>query len=210
MLNQQRQSATALGQQAADLAATTRQQMEGMAAEQRAELTRLSNPHMEAQNRQRMAESALVGLRDVALEHRNFIGGLAARQGVVTNNIDARPTTTNNYNNQMTDINVYNQVMNLLHTHSSQFGAYMQQRQLSDEQMQRVLYEHLRRGSAAVAAALRHSHDSAASTAPGSRRCSRQSNYRRSSTAAPGASANSNSKDSRCNTAALPYRECAA
>ena len=118
-----------------------------MAAEQRAELTRLSNAHMEAQNRQRMAESALVGLRDVALEHRNFIGELAARQGVTTNNIDARRTTTNNnYSTQTTDINVHSQVMNLLHTHSSQFGAYMQQRQLSDEQMQRLLYEHLRRG----------------------------------------------------------------
>ncbi len=51
MLNQQRQSANALGQQAADLAAATRQQMEAMAVEQRGDLVRLSSAHTEAQNR---------------------------------------------------------------------------------------------------------------------------------------------------------------
>ncbi len=101
MLNQQRQSASALSQQAADLAAATRQQMEGMAAEQRAELARLSNANIEVQSKQRISEEASIGLPDVVLEQRNAIGELTSRQGVVTNNTDARhtrppttPTTT--------------------------------------------------------------------------------------------------------------------
>ena len=138
MLNQQRQSVSALAQHQADLAATTRQQIEGMQAEQRAELVRLSNSQLEAQNRQRIAEDALLGLRDVALEHRNALGQLAAHQGHVTNHIDVRHTTTNNnsYQHQVLEQSVHSQVMNLLHTHASQFGAYMQQRQLSDAHIQ--------------------------------------------------------------------------
>ncbi len=107
MLNQQRQSASAFGQQVADLAAATRQQLAGMVAEQRSELVRLSNAHVESENRQCIAESALVGLGDVALETRNFIGELAARQGVVIDNTHARHTTANTYDT-MADINIHN------------------------------------------------------------------------------------------------------
>lgn len=145
MLNQQRQAASAAAQHAENLAALNRQQMAGMQAEQRAELERLSNAHMEAQNRQRIAEGALAGLRDAALEHRNMLAELAARQGHVTNNIDQRQTTTHIDQRQMLDLNVHNQAMNLMHTHAAQFGAYMQQQKLNQEQMMQLLYEHLRR-----------------------------------------------------------------
>ena len=92
MLNQQRQAGAAMAQHAENLAALNRQQLLGMQEEQRAELTRLSNAHLEAQNRQRVAEGALVGLRDTALEQRNLLMELAARQGHVTTNIDQRHT----------------------------------------------------------------------------------------------------------------------
>ncbi len=65
----------------------------------------------------------------------------------MTNNIDARHTTTTNHKT-MVDMNNHNQVMNVLHTHASQFGAYVQQRQLSHEQMQRLPYTHLQRAQA--------------------------------------------------------------
>jgi hypothetical protein len=94
MINQQRQASSAMGQQAAELAATSLHQMEGMAVEQRAELVRLSNSQLEPQNRQSIAGTALSGLHDVALQYRNFLGELAARQNVVTNNIDANDTAT--------------------------------------------------------------------------------------------------------------------
>ena len=48
-----------------------------MAAEQRAELQRLANEQAEAANRQRIAESALTGLRDAVLEQRNSRAELA-------------------------------------------------------------------------------------------------------------------------------------
>ena len=80
MLNQQRQAGAAMAQHAENLAALNRQQLLGMQEEQRAELTRLSIAHLEAQNRQRIAEGALVGLRDTALEQRNLLMELAARQ----------------------------------------------------------------------------------------------------------------------------------
>ncbi len=46
LLSQQRQPANAFSQQAADLAAATHQQMEGVAAEQCTELIRLGNAHV--------------------------------------------------------------------------------------------------------------------------------------------------------------------
>lgn len=145
MLNQQRQAGAALQQHAEQLAALNRQQLVGMQEEQRAEMTRLSNAHLEAQNRQRIAEGALVGLRDAALEQRNLIAELAARQGHVTNNIDQRHTTTNIDARQMQDVNVHSQAMNLMHSHAAQFGQYMQQQRLDQSQMLQLLYEHLRR-----------------------------------------------------------------
>ena len=110
MLNQQRQAASAMAQQADNLAALHRQQLAGMQEEQRAELTRLSNAHLEAQNRQRIAEGALVGLRNAALEQRKMLVELAARQGHQMTNIDQRHTTTNIDQRQMVDLNVQNQV----------------------------------------------------------------------------------------------------
>ena len=146
MLNQQRQSAAALGQRMSDLNNINRREMAGMHAEQRAELVRLHAAGQEAANRQMIAETALSGLQDMTLAHRGFISELAARQGHVVNHIDARHHTTNNITNQhMADMSVHNQAMNMLHTHAQQFGRYTQERNLSDEQMQRLLYEHLRR-----------------------------------------------------------------
>ncbi len=124
MLTKQRQSATAFRQQASDLAAATMQQMAGIAVDQRAELVRLSNAHVESQNRQRIVETALVGLCDVALECGTFLRELAARQGMVANDIDARRTTATNHNT-VVDMNIRSQVLNLFHTHTSQCGAYV-------------------------------------------------------------------------------------
>ena len=59
MLNQQRQSAMALGQHMNDLANINRQQLAGMHAEQQSELVRLTAAGHEAANRARMAEGAL-------------------------------------------------------------------------------------------------------------------------------------------------------
>ncbi len=68
MLNLQRQSAAAVVQHVRDMAEQTRREAAGMAAEQRAELQRLSNSQAEAANRQRSAESVLTSLHDAALE----------------------------------------------------------------------------------------------------------------------------------------------
>ena len=146
MLSQQRQQASALGQHMSDLSNINRREMAGMQAEQRAELVRLHAANQEAANRQRIAETALSDLHDMTLAHRGVISELATRQGHVTNNIDARHTTVNNTTNQhMADVNIHNQVMNLMHTHSTWIGAFMQHERLNAEQMQRTLYEHLRR-----------------------------------------------------------------
>ena len=73
-----------------------------------------------------------------------MISELAARNGHMTNNIDARQTSSV-VNQHMVDVTTHNQVMNLMHTHAQMLGMYMQQQRLSEEQMQRLLYERLRR-----------------------------------------------------------------
>ena len=70
MLNQQGQSAMALGQHTNDLANINRQQLAGMHAEQQSELVRLTAAGQEAANRARMAEGALVDLRGMTMAHR--------------------------------------------------------------------------------------------------------------------------------------------
>ena len=144
MMAHQRQQQTALQQHLSGLNDLNRQQMEGMAAEQRAELIRLGTAQQEAANRAAMAEQALVGLRDVSLEHRNMLGQLAERQGVTQHNIDNRHTSTTIVH-QNVDQEVHNRAMDMLRTHADMFGQYMHQQNLNAEQMQRLLYMHLMR-----------------------------------------------------------------
>jgi hypothetical protein len=145
MMQNQRQSSQAMAQHMRDLAEQTRRENAGMAAEQRAELQRLANSHAQAQNLQRISETALAGLmRDTALEQRNHIQDLAARAGHVTNNIDSRHYETHNHahntTTQMTDVNVHNQAMHLMQTHTQQLGQIMQQQNIGHERMQQGLY----------------------------------------------------------------------
>ncbi len=77
-LTQQRQSTAAIAAHVQNLAEQNCRETAGMAAEHRAELERFANAHAESQNRQRIAESALAGLRKAALEQRNRIAELAA------------------------------------------------------------------------------------------------------------------------------------
>jgi hypothetical protein len=144
MLTHQRQQATAMQQHMEGLADLNKQHMEGLRAEQRAELERLANAQNLAANRAAMAEQALVGLRDVALEHRNMIGQLAAQTGHIQQNIDNSHTSTTIVNQHLDD-NVHRQVMNLMSSHAAQFGEYARQQQLNTEQMHRLIYEHLAR-----------------------------------------------------------------
>ena len=146
MMQNQKQSSAAMAQHMRDLAEHTRRENAGMAAEQRASLQHLANAHAQAQNLQRISETALTGLmRDTALEQRNLIQDLAAKAGHVTNNIDSRHFETHNHahnttNTQMTDVNVHNQAMNLMQTHTQQLGVIMQQNQIGHERMQQGLY----------------------------------------------------------------------
>ena len=144
MMAHQRQQQTALQQHLSGLNGLNRLQMEGMAAEQRAELIRLGTAQQEAANRAAMAEQALVGLRDVSLEHRNMLGQLAERQGVTQHNIDNRHTSTTIVH-QNVDQEAHNRAMDMLRTHADMFGQYMRQQNLNAEQMQRLLYMHLMR-----------------------------------------------------------------
>lgn len=141
MLTHQRQQQNAMQAHVEDLNRIQREHMEGMRVEQRAELERLAAAQQVAANRAAMAEQALVGLRDVTLEHRSLISDMAARTGVVHQNFDQRQTVVNN--NQFLDENVHNRAMALLDSHRAEFGEYMRQHQLSAERMQQLLYMYL-------------------------------------------------------------------
>ena len=157
MMQNQRQSSAAMAQHMRDLAEHTRRENAGMVAEQRVQLQHLANAHAQAQNLQRISETALAGLmRDSALEQRNLIQDLAAKAGHVTNNIDSRHFETHNHEHttnttQMTDVNIHNQVQQMMQTHTQQIGVIMQQNQIGHEQMQQALYDTIRQQQQAQA-----------------------------------------------------------
>lgn len=144
LLSQHRQQQTAMREHMESLSAINQRQLEGIRAEQQAQLDRLAAEQMAAANRSAMAEQALLGLRDVALEHRNAIGRLAESQGVVHQHFDQSSTSTTVVH-QNVDVEIHNQMMNMMHTHAQQFGQYMQQQRMSSEEFQRLLYTHLMR-----------------------------------------------------------------
>jgi len=79
MLTHQRQQQDAMRAHVEDLSRIQREHMEGMRIEQRVELEKLAAAQRVAANRAAMAEQALVGLRDVTLEHRSLISDMAER-----------------------------------------------------------------------------------------------------------------------------------
>lgn len=79
MMNQQQQSAVAMASHMENIAMLNRQELAGMAAEHRTEHERLANSQAGVANRQRIAESVVVDLRDTAVAKRDHVAELAAR-----------------------------------------------------------------------------------------------------------------------------------
>ena len=148
-LDQQRQSQQAMQQHMENMANLQAQHAEGLATEQRAELIRLSNAQQEAANRARIAEEALSGLRDTLLEDRARLGRIAEGQGVVHNHVDQSVVNNIHHDNtsttQIVDTRIHNEAVTLMQSHASQFGAFMYQQRMNQDQMMHLIQEHLRR-----------------------------------------------------------------
>jgi hypothetical protein len=143
-LNRQRQQASAFASHQEDMNRVHAAQMAGMQQETKAELERLAQAQAEAAKKAKIAAEAVSGLRDHQMEHRDMLGKLAESQGVVHQTID-QSSTTNTTNNNFSEQNVHNEVRAMVLARDHQFGQYMQQQQLTNEQMMNILYETVRR-----------------------------------------------------------------
>ena len=146
-LQRQRQSNGAVLDAISGLRASHEQTMRGMQEETTAELNRLAAAQNEAANRARIAETAMSSLRDTVLEDRDRLRQIAEQQGAeqVPQHIDN--SVTNHHNTIVQNIDersVHNQVMQIMHTHSAQFGAFMEQQRISQEQMMERVFQLVR------------------------------------------------------------------
>jgi len=146
-INHQRQMASSFESHMSDLTRLHAQQMATHSHENRVELERLANLQAEADKKARMAEQALSGLRDVQEEDRARLARIAETQGVVHNHIDS---STINNTTHLDNQNQHNQVLQLVSSHGHNFAEFMNQPNLNQAEMMRMLQEHVRRNPAPV------------------------------------------------------------
>ena len=105
-------------------------------------LEELARSHRAAQQRQNMHEEVLRRQVDMGAADRDRL--IAAKQaaGVVYNNVTNN--TDNSTHNTLHEQGLHNEAMNMLHSHSQQFGAYMLQHNMNNEAMMQLLMLHLR------------------------------------------------------------------
>jgi len=146
-INHQRQMASSFESHMSDLTRLHAQQMATHSRENRVELERLANLQAEADKKARMAEQALSGLRDVQEEDRARLARIAETQEVVHNHIDS---STINSTTHLDNQNQHNQVLQLVSSHGHNFAEFMNQQNLNQAEMMRMLQEHVRRIQAPV------------------------------------------------------------
>jgi len=140
-LQRQNQASTAMAQAIAGLQSSHEQSMRGLQEETAAEFSRIEAARQEEANRARMAQAEIVGVRDATLELRDFLGKLAEQQGKVqtVQNFD-NSTHHHHQDTQNVDMKSVQVEMNdMMRTHAAQFGAYMEQQKLSNDEFLNVL-----------------------------------------------------------------------
>lgn len=142
----------AMEQHQNDLAEHTRRQQEGMRHEVMAQMQVLAEQQRQAQQRAAMAEEVSRRHVDTVMADRDRLATIVENTSggttnqYTTNNIDNRVTNNNSYHTtQMLDQSIHNQAITMMRSHADQFGQYMHQQRLSQEQMMQLLFEHIRR-----------------------------------------------------------------
>ncbi len=152
VVNQQRNMAASFDAHLSDLDRLHAQRMASQGHETRAELERLANLQAESEKKARMAETALNAFRDIQDEDRLRLARIAERQGVVNNHIDQ--SVVNN-TTVVDNTNQHNQVLQLVHAHGHNFGEFMRQQNMNQEEMMRLIHEHVRRNPALLSISYR-------------------------------------------------------
>ncbi len=145
--NRERQMASSFDAHMKDVTRLHAQRMASQDLETRAELERLARLQAEADKKARMAETALAAFRDIQDEDRKRLGRMAERQGVTTNHIDQ--SVVNN-TTVLDNTNHHNKVLHLVNTHGHNFAEFMNQQNMNQAEMMRLLGEHVRRTQAPI------------------------------------------------------------
>ena len=143
-IKRQEQQMGAMQQHYANLAAINRAEAQGRHNETISELERLNVAQRDAANRARVAEEMTNRHRDTMMEDRDRMAAVQGQVGGVVNNIDNRHIDSSTHITQnMTDASVHNQVMHLIRTHHADFGAFAHQQNMTNEQMMRLVHQHV-------------------------------------------------------------------
>ena len=142
ILSRQERSMTAMQQSMADLGAVHMQQEAGRRQEMQSMFERLAVGQAGAENRARVVEEANQRNVDMLMADRDRVHTTAASAGsVVNNNVDNTQIDSSTHVHQtFVDQNVHNQMLSLVQHNSHQFGAYMQQNNMNQEQMMTLLH----------------------------------------------------------------------
>ena len=152
VVNQQRNMAASFDAHLSDLDRLHAQRMASQGHETRAELERLANLQAESEKKARMAETALSAFRDIQDEDRLRLARIAERQGEVHNHVGQ--SVVNN-TTVVDNTNQHNQVLQLVHAHGHNFGEFMRQQNMNQEEMMRLIHEHVRRNPALLSISYR-------------------------------------------------------
>jgi hypothetical protein len=116
----------------------------GMARKQEAAMERHAVEQHKAEQRARMADQAIAGMRDTVREESDRIRQMLYNNGVMRP-VDAGGAASSSGPSPQDERNLHKQAMAMLHAHSQQFGAFMEQQRIGQEQMLEVLKGHLRK-----------------------------------------------------------------
>ena len=144
ILSRQERSMTAMQQSMADLGAVHMQQEAGRRQEMQSMFERLAVGQAGAENRARVVEEANQRNVDMLMTDRDRVHATGASAGsVVNNNVDNRQMDSSTHVHQtFVDQNVHNQMLSLVQHNSHQFGAYMQQNNMNQDQMMGLLHRY--------------------------------------------------------------------
>jgi hypothetical protein len=141
-LLQQRQTSNALATSIEALNQTHQASLMGMAREQQAALERLAVEQHKAEQRARVADQAVAGVRDTVREESDRIRQMLYSNGIMR---PADASAASSSSSAHDERNLHNQAMTMLHSHAQQFGAFMEQQRIGQEQMLEVVKGHLRK-----------------------------------------------------------------
>ena len=143
ILSRQERGMSALNQSVADLNTVHARQEEGRRQEMQSMFERLAVGQAGAENRANVAQQASQNMVDMLMADRGRVMSTVTNAGGVVNNVDSRQVdSSTHYHQTFVDQTTHNRMLQLIQDNQQQFGTYMQQQNLNQDQMMGLLHRY--------------------------------------------------------------------